>query len=278
MKRFFSKTALFLVTSFVLINLVAAIYGAFARSRYERDGSETFEAIRRAQTPSTCSKIILGDSVCHQLLLDVSLPDTLNLSCNQAISMCGQYLLAREALAHDPAAKQITLAYLPACFTNDLKDEYTFNYLVKPFYIHPGMRAGMDDLVLERLNRRPVYRLMVLPMFRYSDVLGATDYSDNSPPGFEYLSPISIDYLRKLADLCRAHQVQLRIVSTPISKTSGYDQGAFLKEVAAAHLEDLFAGYPQTVRQIDADEFIDNVHFKPPYIAENSAEFVKLLQ
>jgi hypothetical protein len=278
MKRFFLRLAFFLVTSFILINIVAAIYGAFSRSRYERDGSETFAAIRLAQTPSSNANIILGDSVCHQLLLDVNLPDTLNLSCNQAISLCGQYLLAREAIAHDPAIKQITLAYQPACFTNDLDQKFTFNYVVKPFYVHANLRDGMDALVMQRLDRRPFYRLIAFPMFRYTDALGATDYSDPAPTAFAYLSPISVDYLRKLSDLCQAHQIHLRIVSTPISKTSGYDESLFVKEVSAAHLDNVFAGYTQTIRQVDPDLLLDNVHFKPQEIGENSAEFVKLLE
>jgi hypothetical protein len=278
MKRFFLKLALFLITSFVLINIVAAIYGAFSRSRYERDGSETFEAIRRAETPSTCANVILGDSVCHQLLMGANLPDTLNLSCNQAISMCGQFLLAREAVAHDPMLKQITLAYQPACFANNLTQKFTFNYLVKPFYIHPDLRAGMDALVRQRLDRRPFYRLMAFPMFRYTNMLGATDYSDSAPPSFAYLSPVSVDYLRRLADLCRAHQIRLRVVSTPISKTSGYDESVFLKEISGAHLNDVFEGYTQTIREVEPELLLDNVHFKPQYIPENSAEFVKMLE
>ena len=278
MKRFFLKLALFLVTSFVLINSVAAIYGKLSRSRYERDGSETFEAIRRAEMPSSSANVILGDSVCHQLLLEANLPDTLNLSCNQAISMCGQFLLVREAIVHDPMLKQVTLAYQPACFANDLTQKFTFNYVVKPFYIHSDLRAGMDALVLRRLDRRPAYRLMVLPMFRYTDLLGATDYSDPAPPEYKYLSPISSDYLNQLADLCRAHQIHLRIVSTPISKTSGYDEGVLLKEVSDAQLDDVFAGYTQTIREVDPELLLDNVHFKPQDIPANSAEFVKMLE
>lgn len=278
MKHFFLRFTLFLVTSLVLINIVAAIYGAMSRSRYERDGSETYEAIRRSQTPSQSPAVILGDSVCHQLLMEATVPDTLNLSCNQAISMCGQFLLAREAVAHDRALRQITLAYQPACFRNDLDEKFTFNYLVKPFYIHPEMRAGMDALVIRRLDRRPFYRLIVLPMFRYTDLLGATDYAGSAAPSFAYLSPVSIDYLHRLADLCRAHNIRLRVVSTPISRTSGYDERVFLGEVAAAKLDEVFAGYTATIRQVDPEVLIDNVHFKPEDIRANAALFVEMLR
>jgi hypothetical protein len=278
MKRFFLRLILFLVTSFALLNMVAAIYGRFSRSRYERDGSETFDAIRRAEAPATSPNILLGDSVCHQLTMGVDLPQTLNLSCSQAVSMCGQYLLARETIAHDPAARQITLAYLPACFDNDLMGPFTFNYLVKSFYIHPQMREGMDALVLQRLDRRPVYRLIAFPMFRYTDLLGATDYSGPPPTSFRFFSPVSVDYLRRLSDLCREHHIRLRIISPPVSTTGKYDAAGFQKEMSDAHLDSIFAGYTQTIRRVDPDELLDNIHFKPQYIPENSAEFVKLLE
>jgi hypothetical protein len=277
MARFFIKLILFLITGFLLVNLVAAIYAPFARSRYERDGSETFEAVRRARSPSSCSNIVLGDSVCHQLLLQQNLPDTLNLSCNQAVSVCGQFLLARSAVAHDPQARKITLVLLPQSFTNDLEQKYTFNYFVKPFYIHADLRSGMDALVTRRLDRRPVYRLMLFPMFRYSDLLSATDYSSPVPAAFSYLSPVAIDYLHQLADLCHAHHLQLRLVCPPISKTSGYDQAVFLKEISTAQLDDVFAGYTATMRVVSPDLLIDNVHFKPEFLDANSKIFLQTL-
>jgi hypothetical protein len=278
MRRFFLRLAFFLGTSFVLINIVAAIYGALSRSRYEREGSETYEAIHRAETPSTAANVILGDSVSYQLLMGVDLPNTLNLSCNQAVSVCGQFLLAQEALAHDPAVKRVTLAYQPFSFTNDLNQKYTFNYFVKPFWVQPRMRRGMDDLVLRLLLHKPQFQLMVLPMFRYTDLLSSTDYSRSPPLTYAYLSGLSVDYLRRLSGLCREHGIGLRIVSTPISQTSGYDESVFLREVSDAHLGAIFAGYTTTIRRVDPDMLLDNVHFKPHDIDKNSAVFVKMLQ
>jgi hypothetical protein len=278
MRRFLFRFTLFLVTSFVLINLVAAVYGAFSRSRYERDGSETYDAIRRAQAPGSSANIVLGDSVCHQLLLAANLPDTLNLSCNQAVSMCGQYLLAHAAVTRDPAVKRVTLAYLPQSFANDLNEKFTFNYVVKPFYVHADLRSGMDALVRERLDRRPFYRLMLLPMFRYSDLLGATDYSGPAQTGFTYLSPVSVDYLHQLDDLCRERSIRLRVVCPPISTASGFDAAVFSREVVAAHLEDVFAGYAQTMQQVDPSVLLDGRHFKPEDIREYSQGFLKMLE
>jgi hypothetical protein len=278
MTRFLLKLAFFLLTSFVVINIVAAIYGPFSRSHYERDGSETFESVRRARTPSTFTNVVLGDSVCHQLLLQNTPPDTLNLSCNQAISMCGQFLLARAAVAHDPFVKRITLAYIPGSFSNDLNQKFTFNYVVKPFYIHADMRDGMDALVHQRLDRRPLYRLMVFPMFRYSDLLNGTDYSGATGSTFSAISPVSIDYLHQLVELCDSHHIRLRIVSPPISQDSGSNISVFLGDVSAAQLDNAFTGYPASIRRVPPDLLIDDIHFKAANIPQYAADFVKMLR
>jgi len=91
------------------------------------------------------------------------------------------------------------------------------------------------------------------------------------------LSPISIDYLHQLDEPCHSHQIRLRIVCPPISQTGGYDESAFLREVSAAQLDDVFAGYSATMRKVSPDLLIDNIHFKTPYIPRYAPAFVKML-
>lgn len=278
MKLLFLKLILFFVTSFVLINLIAVPYGHLFHSRFETPGSEVYDAIKLSRIPSSNASLVLGDSVCHQLLLHAALKGTLNLATNQAISVCGQYLLARSTLDHDSSITQITLAYLPVCFDNDLQQKFTFNYFVKPFYTHAEFRREMSPRVNQLLDRHPTHRLMAFPMFQFSNMLWATDYSQTAePPSYTYLAPISIEYLHKLSELCDQRGIRLRIVSSPISSNSKYSQSLFLKEIADAHLEKMFAGYIETIRYVDPGELIDGVHFKPNYIDANSQPFSQML-
>ena len=68
-------------------------------------------------------------------------PDILSLGTNQAVSMCGQYFIARSAIEHDPAIKELVVAYQPDSFTNNLDQVFCFNYFVRPFYPYAEYRA-----------------------------------------------------------------------------------------------------------------------------------------
>lgn len=278
MQRFLLKLTFFSATCFVLLNLAAMFYAKTSPRRVNDPGGEIYDAIKRSHESSTASTVVIGDSVAHQLLTGHTPPGMLNLATNQAISMCGQYLLAKTAIEHDPAIKEIILAYQPIVFINNLDQTFCFNYFVRPFYPHTEYRAGMSPEIMTLINRRPAARLVVLPLFRYTTLLFDIDYSQDAPkPTYTYLAPVSIDYLRKLADLCDQHKIRLRIVSTPISRDRNYDQAQFEKEVTAANLEKLFPDYTNTVRLVDPTQLVDSIHFKEDKIDENSAIFVKML-
>jgi hypothetical protein len=192
--------------------------------------------------------------------------------------MCGQYLLAKSAIDHDKAVKQIILAYQPIVFINNLDQTFCFNYFVRPFYPYAEYRSQMSPMVKQMIDRRPAARLVILPLFRYTTLLSDIDYSKGAPtPAYTYLSPVSVEYLHQLSDLCDQRGIRLRIVSTPISRERNYDKAEFLKEVADAHLEKLFAGYPETIRLVDPALLVDGVHFREENIGANSAIFVKML-
>ena len=71
--------------------------------------------IEKARAEDGTTKLILGDSVCRQMLLGVKKlnPDISMLGSNGAITMTGQYLLAKEYLDHHPSATDVFLIVLP---------------------------------------------------------------------------------------------------------------------------------------------------------------------
>jgi hypothetical protein len=281
MKRFLLKLILFTVACFVLLNLIAVLYDLTSRRRVEEPGSEIYDAINRSHQPSSCTTIVVGDSVCHQLLTGYAPPGMLSLGTNEAVSMCGQYLIVRSAIEHDPAAKDVILAYQASSFTNNLDQVFTYNYFVRPFYPYAEYRAQMSPLVMQLINRRPMARLVVLPLFRYTTLLTAStiDYSLGAEkPTFTFLAPVSIDYLRKLSELCDQHGIRLHIVSTPINRDVDFDRAALMKEATDAHLETLFASYFETVRLVDRRLLFDEIHFKDSAVNANSAIFIQMLQ
>ena len=279
MKRFLFKLALFSVTCFVVINIAAAIHDRIQPSRVEDPGGEIYDAIKRSHQATSATSLVVGDSVSHQLMTGYAPPEILSLCSNQAISVCGQYMLAHAALDRNPSIKQVTLAYQPSIFANNLDQPFTYNYFVRPFFPYAKFRADMSSLVMQRIDRRPFARLVVFPIFRYTTLLSDIDYSAGAgKPPYKYFAPVSVEYLQKFAGLCEQRGIKFRIVSTPISTDRDYDRAQFFKEVADAHLEKLFGGYADTVRLVDPTLLVDHVHFKKENIAANSAIFVKMLR
>ena len=277
MKAFFLKLGLFAVTSLVLLNIIAAVYARLAPAKVNTPGAETYESIRRAETPGAHRLIVTGDSVCHQLLLVQTPPDSLNLSCNWAVTVAGQYMLAHEALKHTTGVQEVILAYQPTDFQDGLTRINTYHYFVKPFYPRAEFRELMSPAIMAELDKRPLFRLSLLPMFRYTGMLDSVNYTDHSPVSFRYISPLAAEYLRRYAEMCRTAGIRFRVISTPISTASGYDEKVFLQEVAAAKLQDIFAGYTATIRYVPPEVLVDGIHFKKEFIKANSDEFMKLL-
>jgi hypothetical protein len=280
MKRFLLRVLVFGVTCFVLLNAVAVLAKIVARKRVEDPGSEVYDAMRRShKTWPEAKEIVVGDSVAHQLLTGRAPPQMLNLAANQAVTVAGQYFLARTALEHNPQVTRVTLAYQPACFVNNFDEKFEFNYFVKPFYPRAEYRREMSPLLVSMIDRQPVARFVVFPVLANTSLLGYIDYSQGAPkPPCKYVSPLSAEYLHRLAHLCADHHAELRIVSTPISRDRPYDQAAFFREVAANHLEPLFTGYAETVRTVDPALLVDQVHFKDEAIAPNWKIFVEMLR
>jgi hypothetical protein len=188
-------------------------------------------------------------------------------------------MIARSALDHHPAIKDVILAYQPDSFTNNLDQVFFFNYFVKPFYPIARFRADMSPGVVDAIDRRPIARLVVLPLFRYTTMLSDLDYAKGAPPHtFTYLAPVSVEYLHQLSDLCDERHIRLHVVSTPISTDRDYDEAVFAKEIASAHLDNLFTGYAASVRRVDPQLLVDHVHFKDENIAANSKTFLEMLQ
>jgi hypothetical protein len=279
MQRFWLNLTFFTITCFVLVNVCAVIYDRISPRQTEDPGGEIYDAIKRAQQTTNDKTMVIGDSVAHQLLTGYAPPGILSLGTNQAIGMCGQYMMAHSALDHHPDIKDVILAYQPDSFTNNLDQVFFFNYFVKPFYPIARFRADMSPDVIAVIDRHPAARLVVFPLFRYTTMLGDLDYSKDAPPhAFTYLAPVSIEYLHRLSNLCDQRHVRLHVVSTPISTDRDYDEAVFAKEVTDAHLDPLFTNYAASVRRVDPQLLVDHVHFTDENIAANSKIFIEMLQ
>ena len=91
MKRFVIKVLLYiLVLAFITIPIeIYKIKNAIVSSE-EINGGEVYHAIKKTQTKIKIRKVLLGDSVGHQLYpCEQDYDGIVSLACNQAITMAG---------------------------------------------------------------------------------------------------------------------------------------------------------------------------------------------
>ncbi len=108
----------------------------FFSTGYRKVGSiEICPAIKKAETRNNYSKIVLGDSVCHQIFSEFQNINNeyLLLGTNQAITMDGQYILARLFIDSHPEATDVYLVLLPGAFSSGYDSEMSYSYLIEPF-------------------------------------------------------------------------------------------------------------------------------------------------
>jgi hypothetical protein len=165
MKPFF-KTSLVFLLGLAAILFIADGFMGFRLARSHGKGliaPEVFVAVEAAHKPSPIIRAIyLGDSVAEQLFPPSreTRPDERFLTCNQAISVAGQYYLLEDALTNCPDIRDVYLFYYPGSFTNDLDSPPFTNDFFCGFFHKP-------DQIRETFQLTKDYRLLAVHIGRY---------------------------------------------------------------------------------------------------------------
>jgi hypothetical protein len=229
---------------------------------------EVYRSQRRARLSPQKTTLVLGDSVARQLYNQNNEEATgfLHLTTNQAVSMVGQYLLLREALEHHARVERVVLVIRPHSFRNDLAQGYTFNSFVKPFCTFSNW-AELSDSVRERLRRHPAFWLGLLPLVKATRIGSEVDYSvysaDPDLTAQPSLSPVSVEYLKKIAEVAKARGIRLELRGVPIKDVPATDLEPLKKDVADNGLSEVFAGYFESITVMPEARFFDKAHLKP---------------
>ncbi len=278
MFRILAKTGVVGLISFVLLNVLS--YAALKNVRINffinpvPVGSEVYTAINLSKELYPDRKIIiLGDSVAYQLFT-CGLNDrvnAINLTCNQAISLAGHFILLTNALKQNQHVSKVYLLYHVGSFSNDLDQEWTYNYFVKPFYgtyhdyFSTKTRSKIDAGFLGNSYLLPITK--VLPCFE------STDYSviNKLQKNVSAMSPTSVEYLILIYKLCQQYKIVFKIISVPTSsKTlqeySGLKRKLFEKKINECMLDTLFVDYFTSMLVLNGDFFKDGIHFKAEYV------------
>ncbi|MBQ4507883.1 MAG: hypothetical protein II970_03195 [Paludibacteraceae bacterium] len=267
MRRFIIKTLLFALALFAVL-LCIETCDSYITRLYEKtvNGLEIYAARRNAGLHKKTRRLLLGDSVAHQLYDENCASDSLiSLTCNQAVSMAGHYFLLHDFLDNnrDSLPDEIILFMHPCSMQNNL-DRFAFQYFLKPFWCKPYKEEATSALEC-RVKQIPLWWTAQLPFVKntnYSPVyeLPAGDYT--------LVSPVSYDYLAKIDSLARSAGIKFSIAAVPMrddrqTEITDYWQTA----VERGELDCL----PPALRQQYSDSFV----FLPCSLFRDQAHFHK---
>jgi len=274
MIKIICKISVILSLSFIALNAVSHVIlsDSVLSEKFSiySIGSEVYTAIDLSnKTHESKDTLIIGDSVAKQLTdqnLNVK-ARTIDLSCNQAISLAGNYALLLNVLKNNKQIKKVYLLYLINSFGNNLNQKWTYNYFIEPFYSgHENTFSANTRKIVRAKLYWVIYRL---PIAKVLPVFGNVDYADKSKATKQavILSETSIEYLKLIQDVCRTHKVEFRILPMPVSikKHGTYD---YLRcQISENKLNGMFSRYFDKLIVLD-DEFYkqDHVHIKKQYL------------
>ena len=291
-----------LITAFLLVLLIVsgAVYLAAEhesyRNAFAKDTDSTgytratveeiMPYIQEAQTGDDHTKLIVGDSVCHQMFnrFHDKNKEYSAIGSNDAITMAGQFLLVKEYLNTHPDTTDVYLVLRSLGGNGFTNLTWTYGYLVIPF-TETDLIRNLDDNTITDLNN--IFGKFFMKKRVVTDI-------DNSPMlkklFINHLKPneydnvgLGIQYLAKMEDVCSQQGVQLHFIHAPVSeacKSEVSDEKAkALAEVKLANIRELIDDYYDSVLYYPAEYFRDGVHFSDKHGSDDDiAEYIAKMQ
>ena len=132
----------FCILSFTFLLIFSSLYLAKnikevsnGEYKYTLPGREIYQAIGKSQRKTNIKKLIIGDSTGNQFFNVFTDEDSIySLACNQVIGMCGHYFLLDDFLKNGNRPEHVYMIFNVFSFSNNLDQNYTFHYFLKPFY------------------------------------------------------------------------------------------------------------------------------------------------
>lgn len=229
--------------------------------------------IARAQTQDGTTKLIIGDSVCRQMFLGLQEynSDFTIIGSNGAITVAGQYILAKEYLDNHPEATDVFLILLPESLGRTFDTTYGYQYTVMPF-AETNTLGELDKNTLDImasvygdvfLNPRVVTAIDLSGINRklYLNLLrdNATGYTLSNY--FE----IADQYVVKISDLCKERGVNFHLYPCPVSEIKKEEIDSLEEAFAESEIYRLNPNYLNMVYYYSADQAADGTHFSGDY-------------
>ncbi|WP_426671425.1 hypothetical protein ACPPVU_09320 [Mucilaginibacter sp. McL0603] len=269
-RKFLHRLLLFGMVALPLVSM-ESLYSYFTRS-YELavNGNEIYISIRKSKVQKKVKILIIGDSMGKQLYDNKTYNDSIySLTCNQAISMAGYYILLQNFIKknRNNLPGKVVLIVGPSTLRNNLDQTISYHYFLKPFY-KPENEKYFTAACLDQIRKIPFYYTSQLPFILNTNWSPAYSKSDG-PASFRLISPVSNDYLVKIRLLCSTNKMPFSIYCPPVTianKKCVMQLSANMNEFEKCGMKNEFIVYFKNIAYMPDSLFQDQRHFKKQYI------------
>ena len=283
MKAFLLRLAAFMLAALVLfcgvlgLSAFAPFSEIFAKltdsTGYSASASEEIGGhIANVQADDGAAALILGDSVCWQVFDPFSLCNTAYRidGSNRAVTLAGQYLLAKAFLDAHPGATDVYLIVTPESFSAGFDAGYGYQYAAAPFAA-AGLLGGLDETTRAELTAAYGAPFLTGRFARWADAsplvkklylnaLELVPRQEETGP----LTPMAARNLRNLAALCQERGAAFHLLCAPLADTGDRrsTMAALEEAFRAQGLYDSYSAYFTRTPWYDRGLFgEDGIHF-----------------
>lgn len=232
--------------------------------------------IEKVQEQNGYTKLIIGDSVCHQIFngLQEYNEEYCIVGSNAAITIAGQYILAELFLESHENVSDIYLIILPSALQSTIDTQYGYQYTVMPFvetdtlqYLDENTirqmesvygKLFMDCKVVWLIDRSGFNRKVYLNQLAQNVKLKSEGYVSN----------ISVQYIEKMKTLCESKGVTLHFLPGPFMDTEQQHElvdERIRKAYGETVLQEYFPDFLDQVWFYPEEQFRDGIHFGGDY-------------
>lgn len=228
------------------------------------------------------TKLILGDSVCRQIynpLQDIN-EEYCIMGTNRAITLAGQYLLAKEFIENRDNVTDIYLVVTLDSFDAYYDKTFGYQYAIMPFVATDLFQELEDETILtaEKSYGKLFLNKTVVNLIDYSEINRkiylnmVKQYAPISEELESHVSEQAICYIQNINQMCEENGIVFHILPTPI-KDNEYKHMQMARqqeEFNAAGLQDLVQEYYDCVQFYPEEQFRDEVHLGGEYVEQEA--------
>ena len=245
----------------------------------EDTGSDEIKPyIKKARSADKTTKLIIGDSVCHQLFskLQKLNPDIAIIGSNGGITVAGQYILAKEYLDAHPDASDVFLLMLPKSMARTFSTDWGYQYVVIPFSETDTLKyldqKTLDDLgnvygepflnptVVRMIDRSGINRKLYMNLLK--------DHSEGYKQSYYF--ELADQYVCKIYEMCKEKNVAFHLYPCPVSEAKAGDIEQLEEIFEKSKIYEINPDYLNMITYFPAVQSEDDTHFSGKYASQKN--------